>query len=265
MEWLMMKHWQWSVEILVISIVVYYAWKLLRGTRGARVMSGLLILMLVLSLLAIVFKLTVVVEILRFFSASFVMVLVVIFQPELRRMLAELGSQRYQSAGHQQSEVIEEVVNALEVLQRERFGALIAFEREVVFQAGRDSGTDIDAKVTEDLLATIFYPRTPLHDGGVLIHNDRIVTAAAIFPVTQQEGLHRTLGLRHRSALGLSEETDAVIVVLSEETGQISIAFEGRLERLANFDLLRARLTEILLGSKKKPNETPKPPEALAA
>jgi diadenylate cyclase len=247
-------HWQWVIEILVISVAVYNVWKLLRGTRGARVMSGLMILLLGLSLLAIVLKLTVIIEILRFFSASFAIVLVIIFQPELRRMLAELGSQRYTTAGHQQSEVIEQVVNALELLQRERFGALIAFEREVIFQAGRDSGTEVDAKVTEDLLATIFYPKTPLHDGGVLINGDRIVTAAAIFPVTQQEGLHRTLGLRHRSALGLSEETDAVVVVLSEETGQLSVAFQGKMERMADFDQVRSRLTEVLLGS--QPKET---------
>jgi len=143
--------------------------------------------------------------------------------------------------------VIEHIVNAIEVLQRERFGALIAIERDDVFTPGRDTGTEIHARVSADLLATIFYPKTPLHDGGVIIRGEEVEVAAAIFPLTQKENLDRVLGLRHRAALGLSEETDAVVVVLSEETGTIALANGGNLIRPLDPDQLRAQLIKILL------------------
>lgn len=243
-------HWAWAVEILLLTVALYYTWKIFRGTRGAKVLTGLTILLISLSSLSKILHLTVIEEILSRLSSFFLLALVVIFQPELRRILAELGSQHLLSASRQQTEVIEAVVDSIEHLQEEKFGALIALEQEVAYIPGRETGTEIDSKVSADLLSTIFYPRTPLHDGGVLINGDRIVAAAAIFPLTQMEGLQRTLGLRHRAALGLSEETDAVVVVLSEETGIISIAYQGRLERPLSADQLRARLAEILLRKK---------------
>jgi diadenylate cyclase len=239
-------HWRWAVEVGILTSALYYCWKLFRGTGGARVLAGLSIVLAGVSLLAWVLKLTVLEAILQSFSTYFLLGLIVIFQPELRRILADVGSRHLVSTSHQQAEVIEAVVGAVEYLQSLRFGALIAFEREDSYEPGHRTGTVIDAVVSTDLLSTIFYPKTPLHDGGVMIRGNRIVTAAAIFPLTDAEGLQRTLGLRHRAALGLSEETDAVVVVLSEETGTISVACAGELIRPLSVDELRTRLTEIL-------------------
>jgi diadenylate cyclase len=241
-----LKHWSWVMEITLMTIGIYYVWKLFRGTRGAKVLTGLVFLLLGLLIISVLLKLTVIIAALRYFSGFFFVAIIIIFQPELRRILAELGSPHLLGASRQQIEVIEAVVGAVEWLQQEKCGALIAFEREIASLTARESGTELNAKVSTDLLSTIFFPKTPLHDGGVLIQGDQIVVAAAIFPLTQQEGLARTLGLRHRAALGLSEETDAVVIALSEETGIISIALGGKLDRLQNVDQLRARLTEIL-------------------
>ncbi|MGD9897357.1 MAG: diadenylate cyclase CdaA [Candidatus Methylacidiphilaceae bacterium] len=238
----------WMVEILIIAVVIYQVWKLLQGTRGVQVLTGLLIVLVVLTLFSAVLHLRVVTELIRLFSPSFFVALVVLFQPELRQVLAEVGRRSVTSSGRQQqAEVIEHIVNAAEICQREHIGALISLEREDVYRPARDTGTLLDAKLSADLLVTTFYPRTPLHDGGVVIRDNRLVVAAAVFPLSETERLERPLGLRHRAALGLSEMTDAVVIVVSEETGVISIALEGKLERHFDPDRLRARLTEIVV------------------
>jgi len=239
-----------SIEILILSSGIYFTWKLFRGTRGARVLAGFGFLLAMLSLVSYAFQLTVIEKLLSFSPYFLLTSLVIIFQPELRRIFAELGSRPLFSAHRQQAEVIEEVINALEQLQLAGHGALIAFEREITYEPARENGTVLDAKVSEDLLATIFFPKTPLHDGGVIIVQDRIAVAAAIFPLTQAEGLQRNLGLRHRAALGLSDETDAAIVILSEETGIISLAYGGKLRRPLTTDELRSMLIAILLQNK---------------
>ncbi|CAB4244335.1 Cyclic di-AMP synthase CdaA [Methylacidimicrobium sp. AP8] len=238
----------WAVEILILAVVIYQVWKLLQGTRGVQVLTGLLIVLVVLTLFSAVLHLRVVTELIRLFSPSFFVALIVLFQPELRQVLAEVGRRSVTTSGRQlKAEVIEHIVNAAEICQRERIGALISLEREDLYGPARDTGTILDAKLSADLLVTIFYPRTPLHDGGVVIRDNRLVAAAAVFPLSETERLERPLGLRHRAALGLSEMTDAVVIVVSEETGGISIAFEGKLERHLDRDRLRARLTEILV------------------
>lgn len=240
-------HWSWLIEILIITVGLYHVWKLFHGTRGARVLTGLAILLVTLVFVSHFLRLSVVSYLLDFISPFFFISILILFQPELRQILAELGTKPMVSGSRQQTEVIEHIVNALEVLQRERFGALIAIERDDVFAPGRDTGTEIRARVSADLLATLFFPKTPLHDGGVIIRGDEVIVAAAIFPLTHKEHLDRVLGLRHRAALGLSEETDAVVVVLSEETGVIALAYGGKLIRPLDPDTLRAELTRILL------------------
>ena len=239
--------WEWLIEIAIIAVAIYQLWKLFHGTRGARVLTGLTIVLGGVFLVSHFLHLSVVSKILDIFSTSFVVGIIILFQPELRQMLAELGTKPVTSGGRAQSEVIEHIVNALEILQRERLGALISIEQDDIFAPGRETGTEIGSRVSADLLATIFYNKTPLHDGGVLIRNGEIVVAAAIFPLTQKDHLERVLGLRHRAALGLSEETDAVVVVLSEETGSISVAYRGELIRPLDPDGLRAQLSRILL------------------
>lgn len=238
------------IEILILTAGIYSMWKLFRGTRGARVLAGFGVILASLSLLSVALQLTVIEKLLSVSSTFLLIALVVIFQPELRRMFAEVGSRPLLGSHRQQTEVIEVVINAIEQLQQAGHGALIAFEREITYDPARETGTLLDAKVSDDLLATIFFPKTPLHDGGAIIVQDRIAVAAAIFPLTQAEGLQRTLGLRHRAALGLSDETDAVVVVLSEETGIISLAYNGELRRPLTTDELRSQLISILLQNK---------------
>ena len=238
------------IEILILTTGIYSMWKLFRGTRGARVLAGFGLVLATMSLLAVALHLTVILTLLSFSPAVLITALVIIFQPELRRVFAEVGSRPLLGGHRQQTEVIELVIRTLEQLQQDGHGALIAFEREITYEPARETGTILDAKVSDDLLATIFFPKTPLHDGGVIIVDDRIAVAAAIFPLTQAEGLQRTLGLRHRAALGLSDETDAVVVVLSEETGIISLAFGGELRRPLTTDELRSQLIAILVQNK---------------
>jgi diadenylate cyclase len=241
------------LEVLILSVIIYSLWKVFRGTRGARVLAGFLFVLATLSLLARALELSVIERLLSVSSTFLVVALVIIFQPELRRIFAEIGSRQILGSHRQQTEVIEVVISALEQLQQEGYGALIAFEREITYGPARENGTIIDARVSDDLLATIFFPKTPLHDGGTIICGDRISVAAAIFPLTQAEGLQRTLGLRHRAALGLSDETDAAVVVLSEETGIISLAIGGELRRPLTTDELRAQLVAILYNNDAKP------------
>jgi diadenylate cyclase len=238
------------IEISILTTGIYYTWKLFRGTRGARVLGGFAVVLATLSLLAVVLKLRVILELLSFSPAVLITGLVIIFQPELRRIFAEVGSRPLLGGHRQQTEVIEIVIRTVEQMQQNGHGALIAFERKITYEPARETGTIIDARVSEDLLETLFFPKTPLHDGGVIIAEDRIAVAAAIFPLTQTEGLQRNLGLRHRAALGLSDETDAVVVILSEETGIISLAIGGELRRPLTTDELRSQLIAILLQHK---------------
>jgi diadenylate cyclase len=238
------------IEILILTAGIYSMWKLFRGTRGARVLAGFGFVLATLSLISKVLQLTEIETLLSISSPFLLVALVIIFQPELRRMFAEVGSRPLLGSHRQQTEVIETVISALEQMQQVGHGALIAFEREITYEPARETGTLLDAKVSEDLLATIFFPKTPLHDGGAIIVGDRLAVAAAIFPLTQAEGLQRTLGLRHRAALGLSDETDAVVVVLSEETGILSLAYNGELRRPLTTDELRSQLIAILLQQK---------------
>ena len=233
-------------EILILATGIYFTWKFFRGTRSARVLAGCGFVLAALSLAAKLLSLNVIEKLLSASSTFLVIALVVIFQPELRRIFAEVGSRPLLGAHRQQTEVIETVISALEQLQQDGHGALIAFEREITYGPARENGTVLDARVSDDLLCTIFFPKTPLHDGGAIIVQDRIAVAAAIFPLTQTEGLQRALGLRHRAALGLSDETDAVVVVLSEETGILSLAVGGELRRPLTTDELRSQLVSIL-------------------
>jgi diadenylate cyclase len=238
------------IEILILTVGIYSTWKLFRGTRGARVLAGFGLVLATLSLVSKALKLNEIERLLTDSSTLLLTALVIIFQPELRRIFAEVGSRPLLGAHRQQTEVIELVISALEQMQHLGHGALIAFEREITYEPARETGTLLDARVSDDLLTTIFFPKTPLHDGGIIIVQDRIAVAAAIFPLTQAEGLQRTLGLRHRAALGLSDETDAAVVVLSEETGIISLAFNGELRRPLTTDELRSQLIAILLQNK---------------
>jgi diadenylate cyclase len=173
---------------------------------------------------------------------------VIIFQPEIRRMLARLGRQpMWRSSGiTSQKTLVEPIMQAVQLLSKRKIGALIAIERDIGTRALQDSGTRVNSVVSSELLATIFFPHTPLHDGGVIISGDRICAAGCLFPLSQKEELSKQLGTRHRAAIGITEETDAIVVVVSEETGAISIAYNGRLRRGLEEERLRRVLSSML-------------------
>jgi diadenylate cyclase len=181
------------------------------------------------------------------FSAFFAVAVLIIFQPELRRMLAELGNLPLFVSVSEQREIIEVIIQTVERLADVKIGALIAIEQSIQLQEAVESGIRVDCDATPEMLETIFFPNNAIHDGGVIIKGDRIAFAACIFPLTQRQDLNKSLGTRHRAAIGLSEETDAVIAVVSEETGMISHAYKGQLVRGVSLEELRAFLTSVLV------------------
>ena len=241
------SHWRDAFEIFILSVGIYYALRFIRGTRGAPVVTGFLVVLLTFVLLTLLLHLKVLQYLLGASFAFFLLAVLVIFQPELRRMLAELGNLPIFPTTHEQRENIEVIVQTCERLSEVRIGALIAIELSIQLQEAVESGIIIDCAATPEMLETIFFPNNAIHDGGVIMKGDRIAYAACIFPLTQRQDLSKSLGTRHRAAIGLSEETDAVVVVVSEETGGVSYAYKGQLVRGVTVEELRAFLTGVLV------------------
>ena len=252
MFWGIIKHaWRPVVEITVLTIAIYYAFIFVRGTRGWPVVIGFLV-MLALTFVSTVLQLEVLSWLLRTFFAFSAVAVLVIFQPEFRRMLGELGNLPFFTTAREQRENIEVIVQTVERLADVRIGALIAIEQAIQLQEVVESGIVVDCEATPEMLECIFFPNNAIHDGGVIIRGDRIAYAACIFPLTQRQDLNKTLGTRHRAGIGLSEETDAVIVIVSEENGSISYAYKGNLVRSLSIEELRAFLTSIFVPRVKR-------------
>lgn len=244
------ENWRSAVEIFILTVAIYYGYLYFRGTRGAKVLTGLALIFLTLILVSQLLQLVVISWLIKGLTAFLALALVVIFQPELRRALAALGSHRIFTSVTQNRETIEILTEAVFELSNRQFGALIAIERDINIAQISESGVSIDCEISPELIITLFQPKTPLHDGGVVIRNDRIASAACIFPVSQREDLDRNLGLRHRAGLGITEESDAVAVVVSEETGIVSICHRGKIERDLDPESFKERLGTLLLHEK---------------
>lgn len=239
--------WRPVVEIMILTVGIYYALRFIRGTRGAPVVTGFLVVLLAFVLVSFLLKLTVLKYLLSAFWAISIVAVLVIFQPELRRMLAELGNLPLFATAHEQRENIEVIIQTVERLAEVKIGALMAIEQSIHLLEAVESGIVVDCEATPEMLETIFFPNNAIHDGGVIIKGGRIAYAACIFPLTQRQDLNKSLGTRHRAALGLTEETDAVVVAVSEETGAISYAHKGQLVRGVTLEELRAFLTSVLV------------------
>jgi diadenylate cyclase len=237
------------LEICVLWIIYYHLLKLLKGTRGAQVLSGLALAFVGVLSLTHFLQLHALNWIFRTFSVNLVLAFVIIFQQEIRRALAELGSPGILGGSQVKTEsktIVDPLVIAVRTLSQQKIGALIALERDIGLRAIEETGVAIDGRVRPELLTSLFFPRSPLHDGGVIIRDDRIVAAGCVFPLSQREELHRSMGTRHRAAIGITEETDALVIVVSEETGNISLAFKGRLSRGLDEERLRRMLNAVL-------------------
>lgn len=243
--------WKPAVEIFILGVGIYYVLSFVRGTRGASIVTGFLIVLLSLAFVTNYFGL----EVLRWlwgpFSTFLAVAVLVIFQPELRRMFAQVGNMQLFSTAHDQRENIEVVIQTAERLAEVRIGALMAIQRSMSLPEAVESGIPIDCVATPEMLETIFFPNNAIHDGGVILRGDRISHAACIFPLSRRQDLNKSLGTRHRAAIGLTEETDAVVVVISEETGSIGYASKGELVRGVTLEELRAFLTSVLVKIEK--------------
>lgn len=239
-----------AIQILFLSVVYYYIFLFFQGTRGAQVLVGLILLLAVMIGLTNLLSLDELNWLLSRLSVFLGVALLIIFQPEIRRALAELGRQPVFTASKEERGLIDAIVHTVLLLAEQRIGALIAVEREIGTRSIQETGVQLRAPVVPELLACIFFPHTPLHDGGVIIRNNRIQAAGCVFPLSQNIEMYKRLGTRHRAAMGLSEETDAVVVVVSEETGTISVSYRGRLSRGLDEERLRRFLSTLLLRGK---------------
>ena len=235
------------IDIIIVAFVLYKAIKLVRETRAIQLLKGIVVL-LVATQLSHYLQLNTVNYILRNTMQLGVVALLVVFQPELRRALEKVGSiSNLFSNTHEDIEnIVSEIANAAGAMSQTKTGALIVLERETKIGEIISTGTTLDAVLSSELLINLFVPNTPLHDGAVIVRDGKISSAACILPLTQNNSLSRELGTRHRAAIGVSEVSDAAVVVVSQETGKISIAFDGVITRNLTVETLKKSLSKIL-------------------
>ena len=243
--------WRDALDILLVAIIIYRVLTLFRGTRAVQITIGLAVLAGA-AVLARTLGLTSLIWLLDHFWSFWVVAMIVVFQPELRRALAWIGQgpvlQRLLGGSAERAQVVDELVRASDSLAGRRIGALIVLERSTGLRQYAELGVALDALVSADLLTSIFLPYSPLHDGAVFVQGGRIVAAGCFLPLSRNTQVGRALGTRHRAALGIAEETDAIALVVSEETGRMSLAWSGRLEGVDDAEALRGRLTDLLGG-----------------
>ena len=239
-------HWRDAVEIGLLWFAIHQGWLRFARTRGFPLLVGVLMGGVGLMLASELLQLPVIDWLLRNVAALSLFGLIVIFQPELRRIAASLGSNRLFSSTEQSVESVQLLAELAFDLSNRQLGGSIVIERDMPLDNWAESGVSLDGKISVELGVSIFQHKTPLHDGALIARNDRFVAAACILPLTDRTDIDRNLGLRHRSALGLSDETDALVIVVSEETGTVSLCHRGEIERNFDPETLRVRLAELL-------------------
>lgn len=245
------------IDIVLVTIGIYWLLILIRGTRAFQILLGLLVLFAA-SVASEIFQLVTLRTVLENFVQYGVLIVIVLFQHDIRRALARVGRGIFPSVTAQrETQMLEEIVRASQELARKRIGALVVLERETHLDDQIETGASLDAAVSKDLLVSIFIPYSPLHDGAVMIQNGRIAYAGCILPLTQREDLPEGVGTRHRAAVGLTEETDALVVVVSEETGAMSVALGGAMALGLDAPRLRGVLRDILNGERRDLRDIP--------
>ncbi|MDD5455214.1 MAG: diadenylate cyclase CdaA [Candidatus Ratteibacteria bacterium] len=239
--------WQDILEILILSFIIYRFLLFIQGRRALQVLLGLLVIIFA-GIISQILHLEIISWILKNLFVAWAIFLIIVFQPEIRRGLARIGKTPFFFWDEQES-VIDEIINAVNFLSRNKYGALIVIQQEVGLRDYMESGVTIDARVSSELLISIFTPHTPLHDGAVIIEDDRIAASNCILPIKEEDLDIRHMGSRHRAALTLSKETDAAILVVSEETGKISLALRGSIR--TDLDGISLRDEIVKLSNKK--------------
>jgi diadenylate cyclase len=247
-----------AIDILAVAYLIYQFISIVRGRRAAHILSGLWILGVVY-LVAVWAKLDLLRTALATLAPYTAIALIVMFQSEIRRLLARMGRGWLGLGGQlERREVIDEIIAAIAHMSREKTGALIVIEREIGLRTFIESGVALDATVSRDLLCCIFHEGGPLHDGAVILQGDRAAAAACFLPLVMSP-VARNYGTRHRAAIGITEETDALALVVSEQSGQISIAWRGDIEPDVSLDRVRERLTRHTTGRARRPDQAPEP------
>ena len=241
------QYWRAGIEILILWVGLYQIYRAVKATKGALIFMGVVVILTVVTILAYLLNLEVIAWILLRSAVGIAFALVIVFQLELRRVLARVGESFFSFSKVQKLEFAEGLTEAVMKLSNKRIGALIALEREISLDEYSENGVAVDAEFSPELLMTIFYPMTALHDGGVILSKNRVASAGCVFPLSRNEMSDRTLGLRHRASVGLSEESDCVCIVVSEETGNVAIAMNGVLERNLKGSEFKERLEKIFV------------------
>jgi diadenylate cyclase len=253
MEILRQFRWQDLVDIILMSIILYRLLLMIKGTKAAQMLIGLGVLLFA-SLISRYFEFYTIDWLIQTFWTHIIIAIIVLFQPEIRRALAQMGEtpflQTLTSAEELKS--LDEIVKATVALSSRKIGALIVIERETILREFVEIGTPLDSKVSKEVLLSIFHPTSPIHDGAVVIKGNRIIAAGCFLPITMSLEISKSMGTRHRAGLGLSEETDAVVIIVSEETGGISVAMNGKLEPHFDMGTLRDLLTDLFTIKKVK-------------
>jgi diadenylate cyclase len=236
--------WRDALDVTIIAFLVYRMLLILKGTRAARMLVGLLVLLTV-SIVARLVPLYTMDWLLHSVWSYIMIALIVLFQPEIRRTLAEMGAAPFLQGRSSAADIkgVEEIVRATVMLAQRQIGALIVLQRDTELPEIEEFGVPLDARVTKELLMSIFHPTSPIHDGAVIVRGTRVRAAGCFLPLSLSPAISKTLGTRHRAAIGLTEDTDAVVVIVSEETGGISLSVDGRLDTHLDMGTLRDTLT----------------------
>ena len=253
MEILSLIRWQDILDILIVTIIIYRGLLIIKGTRAAQMLIGIGVLFL-----ALIFS-----KYLGFYTidwiiqslwAQIVLALIILFQPEIRRTLAQMGEARFlpSFASAEELRSLEEIVKGAVALANRKIGALIVIEKETNLKDFIEMGTQLDAKVTRELLLSIFHPSSPIHDGAIIVRGNRVIAAGCFLPLTLSADISKAFGTRHRAGIGLTEDTDAVVIIVSEETGSITTAMGNKIDKNVDMGSLRDFLTENFFTPKEK-------------
>lgn len=238
--------WQDILDILVVAFIIYQLFTIIRGTRSVQMALGLLVVGMVY-FMSLVLDLAVLQWLLKTFLGSLFLIIVIVFQQDIRRALTQVGKSPFQSSTDIAAKELDEIIRALFYLAKRRIGALVVIERDTGLREFLESGFRLNANLSKELLISIFMPVSPLHDGGVIIYKGKIQTAGCILPLSKNPNINKRFGTRHRAAIGLSEETDAVVLVVSEETQEISLVEHGMIVSMSDEQALADTLRSIFL------------------
>ena len=246
------------LDIAIVAVIVYYVYVLIKKTRAVQIFKGFLILLLLLALSEIL-NLVILNFILKNFLTYGMILIIIVFQPELRSALEKLGRRNFTNIFDfddklRDKHVISEIVKAVEIMSLKKIGALIVIEQSTKIDDIIREGVDISAKVSSELIQTIFNPRTPLHDGAIIIEKNQIKAAKCVLPLASENVVPRNVGTRHRAAIGMSEVSDSLVIVVSEETGTISFVEDGKIKRDLNGDKLSSLLIRSIDNNREKVN-----------